>query len=210
MALKEIKKSGNYLSIIDGTLRKVVSEGTEGAIRREYETSDKMKGHKWELVYGSLGGKITSVDFRTGDYGKQLFVCIKDNENYYVAMPYKSRYAIDFMKKLPNVDLDKEVEIMPFDFENDNGKKVKGITILQDKEKITNYFWNEKDSKENLHDYPQVEKDYSEMDSDDWQIHFTNVAKFLEQFTMSNVKLVKEENTIEYPEDEDSDLEIPF
>jgi hypothetical protein len=214
MALKEIQKNGNYLSIIDGTLRRTVPEGTMGAIRREYETSDKKKGVKWELVYGSLTGKLTDVQFRSGDYGKQLSICIKDKENYYVSMPYKSRYAIDLMKKLPNIDLSKDIEIIPFDFKNEKDKTVKGITVMQDGEKIQNHFWNEVEKKENLHEFPQVEKDYQEMDSDDWQIYFTNVAKFLEGYVYVNVssKLEKAENKVlnDYPAEEIDPEDIPF
>ncbi len=216
MALKE-KKSGNYLSIIDGSLRKSVPEGTEGAIKREYETSDKKKGVKWELVYASLSGKITSIKFFDSEFGKQLSIAIKDDETYFVQLPYKGRYAMDLMKKLPNVDLEKEVEIAPFDFFGDNGKPIKGVSVMQGNEKVKNFFYDEATKKEK--EIPQIEKEVDQMDSDDWQIHFTTVAKFLQSYIEKNVasklenKVIGEEimeDDIKYPEEEINPEDIPF
>lgn len=217
MALKEKTNSGNYLSVIGGTLRKTVPEGTQGAIRREYETSDNKKGVKYELVYASLSGKLTSVRFHESDYGKQISIGIKDDQLYVVQLPLKSRYGIDLMKKLPNVDLSKQVELSPFDFEDENGKSIKGISIKQDNEKVKNHFYNETTKKQDLYDFPQPENGGQDYDSDDWQAYFNGVAKFLQNFVTANVvaKLegieLKSDDTLpEEPTDEISAEDIPF
>jgi hypothetical protein len=129
-------------------------------------------------------------------------------------MPYKSRYALDFMKKVPNIKLADPVELSPYDFEDDNGKTRKGISIKQGEVKIGNYFFNEKDKRENLHDFPQAPKDYQDMDSDDWAVHFTNVAKFLMEHIQKEQKYAREDeptsDKVEYPTDEINPEDIPF
>lgn len=218
MALNPKQVSGNYLSIIGGTLRKNVPEGTQGAIRREYETSDNKKGVKFELEYGSLEGNVVAIRFHESDYGKQVSIGIKDGQTYYVQMPLKSRFAIDLMKKLPNVDIAQKIELKPFDFEDDKGKTVKGVSITQNGEKVKNFFFNEETKKQDLYDFPQPENSGQDFDSDDWQAYFNGVAKFLQNYVTLNIvskleqldpndEVQREE---ELPTDELNPEDIPF
>ena len=96
----------------DGTLRLSVPEGTEGAVKREYETSDGKKGTKFELLFKSLCGKITNMQMFDGDYGKNLLVTLSyDGGADTISFNTTSPFGEDFMKKLPNINLDEFVTI---------------------------------------------------------------------------------------------------
>lgn len=167
----------NILS--DGTLRLAVPEGTEGAVRREYETSDGKKGVKFELPYKSLCGKITNMQMFEGDYGKNLLVTFTyEGGADTISFNTTSPFGEDFMKKLPNINLDEFVTVSGYSFVDDNGKSRKGVTVTQGDVKLTNYFYDA-EKKKNLHKYPEPEGDTGKYDKDDWKIYFTQCRKFL-------------------------------
>jgi hypothetical protein len=213
----------------DGTLRLTVPEGTEGAVYREYETSDGKKGSKWELVFKSLSGKISNMSFYEGDYGTNLMVTleywetVKDEDGHdkvgadgkpvmvqkedTISLGTATPFGEDFMKKLPNVNLDEYVTISPFSFIDDNGKNRRGVTVKQGDVKIENFFYD-KEKKKNLHKYPNPEGDTGTFTKDDWKIYFLQARKFLVKYTEENF-LPKfagrqpkiEVSTVEYPTD---------
>ena len=43
-----------FASIIDGSIRVRAKEGEEGAVRRDFETKEGVKGVKFEKIYDSL------------------------------------------------------------------------------------------------------------------------------------------------------------
>lgn len=173
----------------DGTLRLVVPEGTEGAVFREYETSDGKKGSKWELVFKSLSGKISNLQFHDGDYGRNLMVTLAyDDGEDTISFATASPFGEDFMKKLPNLDLDEVVEIAPFSFEDDRGKIRRGVTVKQagkgwKDDKVPNFFYKasavEGERGENINGFPTPEGDTSKYTKDDWKIYFLQARKFL-------------------------------
>lgn len=190
----------------DGTLRLTVDEGTEGAKLREYETSDGKKGSKWELTFKSLCGKISNMQMHEGDYGKNLLVTFAyeggaDTVSFNTASPYGE----DFMKKLPNINLDEFVTISPYSFTDDNGKVRKGVTVTQGDVKLQNYFYDA-EKKKNLHKYPEPEGDTGKYDKDDWKIYFTKCRKFLvahveEKFLPAYAHLLTG-TSVDYPTEE--------
>lgn len=190
----------------DGTLRLTVPAGTEGAVYREYELKDGTKGSKWELVFKSLSGKISNMWFYDGDYGTNLMVSFaydggEDTVSFGTATPFGE----DFMKKLPNINLDEFVTISPFSFIDDSGKNRRGVTVKQGDVKLENYFYD-KEKKKNLHKYPNPEGDPATFTKDDWKIYFLQARKFLVKNTEENF-LPKfadrqkkiEVSTVEYP-----------
>lgn len=190
----------------DGTLRLSVPEGTEGAVYREYETSDGKKGSKWELIFKSLCGRITNLQMFDGDYGKNLLVTLtytggEDTISFNTTTPFGE----DFMKKLPNINLDEFVTIAPYNFTDDNGKVRKGVTVTQGDVKLSNYFYNPEEKK-NLHGYPEPEGDTSRYDKDDWKIYFTQCRKFLvknveEKFLPAYAHMITG-TSVDYPTEE--------
>lgn len=172
----------------DGTLRLAVPEGTEGAVRREYETSDGTKGVKFELVFKSLSGKITNIEEYEGDYGTSLLVTFTyDGGEDIIAFGAGTPFGEDFMKKLPNINLDEFVTIQPYSFTDDSQKLRKGVSIKQGDEKIQNFFSaKEGDEYTYLHGYPEPEGDTSGWSKDKWKIYFLNCREFLLEYTREN------------------------
>lgn len=193
----------------DGTLRLAVPEGTEGAVFREGETKDGKHYEKWELIFKSLTGRITNMQMLDGDYGKNLLVTFSyDGGADTVSFNTASPFGEDFMKKLPNIDLDSFVTISPYNFTDETGKIRKGVTVTQGDTKLQNFFTEVKEGKggkkeyKNLHGYP--EPTGKEEDADDWKIYFTQCRKFLvkyveEKFLPAYAHLITG-TSVEYPE----------
>lgn len=209
MALKK-GEDKEYVSILaDGTLRLPVPEGTEGAVTREYETSDGKKGVKHELVFKSLEGKITNVSFFEGEFGKLIQLEITDDAgSFTLSVNTSLNFGEDILKKLPAIDLSKDVEITPYSFEDEKGKSKKGVTITQDGVKITNFFYDV-DSKKTLHKYPEVSKaDSKKYDKDDWKMFFMKARKFLVKYTEDNIikKHFADKQPVKNESEDDDDM----
>ncbi len=206
---------GKYLNITAGRIRQTVDKDTEGAKMREWETKDGKKGVKYELVFSKIEGVIDNIEFQDGDFGEQIKVTmICDREKYVLAMPSDSRYASDFMKRLPGVDFGREVTLTPYDVE-DKGKKNTGVKIEQQGNVIRNFFWDY-ENKKAINGMPVMEE--KNPDTDDWKSYFIQVKKFLKRVV--NEKIVPKlreidfspkvvEKTVEKKHDDESS-DLPF
>jgi hypothetical protein len=176
-----------YANIIsDGTIRIKCDESDPKAVKRDYELKDGTKGTKIERVYNELSGIITALAFYEGDYGKILQVTVSDNEEEIVlCMNVSTNFAEDLMKKLPNINLDNIVIFKPYAFEDDKKKLKKGISIIQNGQKIKSYFHDT--NNQPINGYPGFTKEIKEYDSDDWKIYFLGTRKFLQQYIESNI-----------------------
>jgi hypothetical protein len=169
---------GRLLYVLaDGKLREQVEEGTDGAKLRVVKDDDGVeKSRKWELTYPGITGFITGVTTYDGDYGTNINILIKDanDKEFKLSLSAKSKYGEDFLHKLPNVDFTKEISIKPYNFEDDK-RKITGVTLTQDNEKITNAFnWkNEAGEWESTEGYPQVDEKKKPKNSDQWMVFFT-------------------------------------
>jgi len=201
MALNNTKEDVTFASVLaDGKIHVTVPEGTEGAVVRTYETSDKKTGTKTELVYTELVGKIEKVAFRDGDYGTQFLVTVVDGDEKPVVLSLgtASNFGEDFMKKILAVDMERNVKIVPFAFEDDKGKSKKGITIYQmnaagnESVKVPNYFYDPA-TKENLHGYPKPKIAKGKpLTKDQWKLYFAEVRQFLVEKITEHFGLDKE------------------
>lgn len=181
---REAKIYANIIS--DGTIRVKTSESDPEAVRRDYELKDGTKGTKFERVYNELSGLITGVSFYDGDFGKTLHVTVTDDEMPVIlSMNLSSNYAEDLLKKIPNIKLDKPVTLKPYSFEDDKKKLRKGISVVQEEKKITNFFYDA-EKKVFLHDFPAINSE-KKHDKDDWKIYFMTTRKFLEKFITDNI-----------------------
>lgn len=199
----EQKDDKKYVNILgsDGSLRITVSEGTEGAKRREYETSDGKTGVKYEHVFKSISGMVTDLSFYDGDYGKNILMDF-DNEGEILTLTVNtaSNFGEDLMKKLPNIDFSQRVLIIPYAFEDEKGKTRKGLTINNQGDKVQNFFYDAIEKK-NINNYPDPkpnkgDKPYSK---DDWKIYFIETRKFLTEYTEENIlpKFADKEKLVE-------------
>ena len=158
MSLTETVGNSNamYLSIVWGSMVQKVNEGTEGARRREYETSDGKKGVKYEIVHKNLTWIISWLEIKDWDFGEQFVLTIASwDDAAKLTMPTDSKYFGSFARVLPNVVLKDPITINPYDFTGDNGKQLRWISVKQDGKKVMDYYY---DGKKNLNGLPEVDK----------------------------------------------------
>src|SRR4030065_2288303 len=111
----ENNKKGDkvFLTILaDGKFHEQVEEGREGAVAREYEDENDEKKIKYELVHDSVKGIITSVSVVEGFKGLKNLNIEIDSE--IISTGVKGQYGEDLLKKLPAIDLSKEVTLTPY------------------------------------------------------------------------------------------------
>lgn len=224
MALVESREIKNYISIsADAKLRKVVPAGTPGAVERTYETKEKeadgtfKKATKIEKLYESVSGIIKDIAFVDTEYGTLLQVTVQDpfmtDDIETLSMSTSQSFAQDFMKKLPNIDLTKEVVLKPFAFTPENGKReLKGITVTQNGIKIDKSFYNT-ETKENTMGMPtpdnKLEKETNEMKrKEGWKRYFKDVEIFLVDYTTEHF-VTKKPETMESVADDMESVGIP-
>lgn len=218
------EKAKFFSVLADGKFHHSVPEGTPNAVKREYETSDGKKGFKWDIIADSIEGTMSSISTRDGDFGKQLHIAFapdeKGTEPVVISLNVASNFAEDFLKKLPNINVDKPVKLVPYSFEDEKGKNKRGITVYQEDKKLQSYYHEVKKSKDGkekivaINDYPEIPKEAKEWESDDWKVFFVQARKFLlkqlEKHPLYNLAYLKStEGQVEYPKSEDG-KEIPW
>lgn len=135
-----------YLNISFGKIREKVTKETPGAVSRENKNGDTV----WEMVDNSVEGKITGIRYKEhSEYGNSYEITIDDGEEVFnLSLHEDSKFANGFLTRLPNVDLNKFVTIMPYEFTpSDSDKKRSGLNIYQDDQKIEPYFSAKVDGK---------------------------------------------------------------
>lgn len=217
MALTPTREIKNFISIsADAKLRKVVPAGTPGAVERTYETKEKeadgvtfKKGTKIEKLHESVSGIIKDIAFVDTEYGTLLQVTVLDefmNDEEILSMSTSQSFAQDFMKKLPNIDLTKEVVLKPFAFTPENGKReLKGLTVTQNAVKIEKSFYNT-ETKENTMGMPTPDEKIKDEKNElkrktAWQRYFTDVQIFLIDYTTEHFVSKFKKNAEETLED---------
>jgi hypothetical protein len=153
MALSQLGGTNTtYLSVADGNLVRQHKQATERTTERITKTGKLV----FEEKFKDLTGKLTNLDTRENDYGKQWQLTFKDGEDtYIVSLPFSSRYASSFLKALPNLQLGKEVRFMPWAMKDklDATKTITGITLYQEGNKIAPAY-----TKEEPNGLPQMVK----------------------------------------------------
>lgn len=186
-------------------------------MRREYETSDGKTGEKWELKFSSFTGFITDVKFFDGDFGTNVLIDLKDEDDneYTLAISASSNFGEQFMLKLPNLDLTKEVLIKPYSFpdKKNAGKRIRGLKLVQDDESITDYFTEYDEEKKTytpLHGLPVPNPKKMPKNSEQWMLFFGTRRQWLMDYLVEN-ELVKaaEEGAADEEDDEELEEEAP-
>ena len=175
-----------YFNVLsDGKFHQEVAETTPGAVRREYETSDGKTGVKYELVAQKITGKIKNLAIYEGDFGKNIIITLdgEGEDDTAISLSANSNFGEDFLKKLPNLDVSKDICFAPYSFEDEKKKLRKGISITQDGEKKPDYYHKQNPKNDKQWDpcngYPKLPKEASGWDSDDWKLYFGTARKFL-------------------------------
>ena len=192
-----------YLSIVQGSLRQSVPEGTPEAVRREWEAGGD-KGVKHEIVFKAITGLITDVNFFDGESNGRKFtnlnIVLDENESGkkpVISVGVGTRYASDILKKLPNVDFAQEVRIRPFAFTPEGEEKtVTGVEITQLSgrsgdftQKVDSFFHAKNGVGKTIvkNGFPVPQGDTHDYTSDDWQLFYAQVRRFLVTYTKEHV-----------------------
>lgn len=171
-----------YLSIVGGNMVQKVEEGTPGAKRREYEASDGSKGVKFEIHHKNLTGKITGLEFRDGNYGEQFILTLWSwDEQVKLHLNTDGRYFAPFAKKLPNVDLEKEITINSFDFTTTDGTRLIWMDVRQNWLKLNDYYWDKENKKAINWMIPIDEEKKEKMKKKYWPSYFLEASVFLKE-----------------------------
>lgn len=198
-----LKKKSNYYTIKDGSFR-LPSHKDDPEVRPREYTNPKTgeSGVAYEKGFKALYGVITDISFREntlkdGTTLRSLNISLGEDEQgteQVISLPIDSRYSSDFLKKLPAINLEQEVRLMPYDFE-DQGPRQVGISVChrnpdtdQFDVKVKDYFLEvvEKNGKKeylNLFGFPKA----TEEDAHDWPFYFKKVNKFLINYATKNV-----------------------
>lgn len=99
-----------YLSISDGKICRRVQSPTDSSIQRTTKDGRIVN----EEFYNGWMGKITNIQTRESEYGKEWQVTIDDGHTpAQLQFKYSSGYAASFLKALPNVNLNAPVTFSP-------------------------------------------------------------------------------------------------
>ena len=154
MGLTKHTDGGTFLTVMDGSLVQSHKEPKEGRTTTRVNKNGKtVHEEKFDVIEGLL------VSLKTKDhetYGKQYILGVQDGEDlFYINISQNSGSAVRFLKALPNVDLSKRVKLMPWSMADkvNPAKKIQGITMWQDGEKILPYY-----TKEEPNGLPEMKK----------------------------------------------------
>ena len=142
MALSKPSSNAIYLSVADGNLVRSYKEANANTTQRVTKTGKLVHEEKFK----DLTAKLTNIATKENDFGKQWVLRFEDgDETYFVNISYSSRYASSFLKALPNVDLSQPIRFMPWSMtdKNDPAKKVTGVTLYQNGNKVLPAFTKE-------------------------------------------------------------------
>lgn len=210
-----------FLSIVQGSLRQSVPEGTPDAVKRDWEAGGE-KGTKYELVYKAITGRITKVDFFDGDSAGRKFqninitVDIGADKPHVISVGVGTRYGQDIMKKLPNVQFGDEVRIRPYSFQPEGeDKTVTGVEITHKdaggefNKKVSSFFHKkEGDRWQSTNGFPVPEGDTADYTSDDWDIFYKQCRRFLVNYTKEHVIPKVESQEPSPPQEFDNGIEM--
>lgn len=127
---------GMYLNIFQGNIVQEFKEkpDTPGDY---HERTNKNGAKRYYLKYDFLSGYLVGAHRETTDFGEQISLYFRDGESRYtLRMQADSKYARSFYYKMDAIDLSKPVTLSPYDFIGDDQKRLVGMTIKQDDEKV--------------------------------------------------------------------------
>lgn len=200
----------DYFQINRGAFTQASEEWVEGAKMRKYEitVTDEKTGEwvkeervKWEKRFKKIDGMITGLEVKEGKFGENLFLAIADVDNpeqqIKIQISVSSNYFTSFAKIAKNIDLMECVELMAYDFLDDDKKRVIWISVKQDGKKVANFYYDS-EAKKNLNGLPEVDRDAADAAKAKWEKHRKKFWK--DYFTEVEFFLVDEINSIEVPD----------
>lgn len=213
--------SKQYWSTFQGSFRrraKATDEPHE-VITRINKNDKEVK----EVARTALAGKITNIYFEPSEYGEQLKIELDANEQGQVPVlgfGVESKDGRDLMKKIPALDLSKEVKFAPYQFVDEDDKR-SGITLYQSEngefdKKIGNHFWDD-EKKEAINGFPSIDWDNaSEKERKIWKIERDTFLKtyliehVCSKFTKDGMQDAALDEVLKSPKQDINVDDIPF
>lgn len=135
----ENREGGKYITIYGGKFSVRVDKDTEGAVERVNKEGKTV----YEKYYNSFTGKLVGIKTQDSPYGKNWLFSFQDGKDVYnLQLSYSNSFASNFLKKLPNIDVTKEMKVQPSIQEVD-GKKKSSLFVSQDGVSIKHAFTRE-------------------------------------------------------------------
>jgi hypothetical protein len=105
-----------FLNIVGGKITQRVNKDTEGAKERILAKGPKAGTPVYELEHDFVSGKIVHCEIKESDYGDQIELKLRDGDDFYVLTVNwdYARLRDAIVKRLPNIDVAKPVEISCF------------------------------------------------------------------------------------------------
>lgn len=213
MGLKTRSKdsNGTYLKIFGG---KIVQERSENFTSdNEVKVRENKNGNKvYYVEYDSVSGKLVHAEMKHIEKisADVIELLLKDGiDSYQLTLSVDSRYGQSFMARMLALDLNEEVEIIPYAFENKEGKKVSGLNIKQNGEKVNSLYT--KDSPNGMPEAKQVRKgkeikwDFT----DQTNFYYDKFEEFAAKFPKQGDVHSSKEEVTDF-DDDISDDELPF
>lgn len=134
-----------YLSVSKGKFQQRVDKESATSVRHTISKGVNTGQVVFYEQYDEIEGILTEVKTKTSqnaEFGKSWqFIMKVDDISYIIETPYSSSVASSIIRRLPNIDLTKEVKFAGFYLDEDKngiktGKKVQRVVLYQNKKKI--------------------------------------------------------------------------
>lgn len=181
--MPEVKNEYNgtpFLSVVGGKLVQKVEAGTPGAKERV----NKLGNTVTEIAFSAWRGIVKGWSIIDSDYGRTLHVNFDD-----VTLSLSGKGQTEFIKKFASADKEKEITVKPYDFVTDEGKRKSGLTMLQDGEKLKDFFsdYDEATKKFTFKNfYPEPPVEWTKMTEAQKKIYYITTEEFLQNYVETN------------------------
>lgn len=220
------RESKIYVNVVGGKLairaKDAAQKAADGTIATTRISENKTTGEKKEVhefIYDELSGRLESIKCEKNEtlQAYQYILTLDDiGSKYSLSIPADSKYGDSLAVKMPNLLKGSMLVVKPYDFEDKKElnphtgkpKRVVGIAINQDGEKVGPYY-----TKENPNGRPLTEE--GQMDEDEWKIYMLKLRKFYraEAAKWAEKNSVSAEASSPSPapfSEDDADDQLPF
>jgi hypothetical protein len=217
------RESKIYVNVVGGKLairaKKATDVAPDGTLAKTRIAENKSTGEKKEVhefIYDELSGTLENITCEKNDtlQAFQYTLTLDDvGTKYTLNIPAESKYGDSLAVKIPSLVKGAMLIIKPYDFEDKKEinphtgkvKRVVGIAINQDGEKIGPYYTAEKP---NGRPVPEEGR----MDEDEWKIYMLKIRRFyrttVAKWSEGVVKAAPKAKAKPVVDEDDSDL--PF
>lgn len=185
-----------FWSVFNGKLSRKAHEGEEGAVQRTNKLGKKVT----EVYRDGLEGLLydINIDETTFDKTKvkSLKITLTNNGIFHVInFPKESRYFGSFLEKVPNIKGGSDIQIRPYNFEDENEKKIIGVNVFQSGNKLTSGYKTRKGDKWTYNNgFPPFPENWNTLAEREKKIYFMDVDDFWE----NEVKIWRKNNAPDY------------